>query len=212
MLEPQQARSRRSLERLLDAARDTLARDGLKGATIPRIAARAKLSPAAVYRRFTDKDALLQEAILGFLVATNDAAAPALEPARFAATPLPAMAEQIIGSLIFSYRSNEKLLREILRYAMRQPGSAFWRRMDAIEKTTVDRLVHLMLLHRDRIRHPDPESAVRFGLMSVVFTMRDLMLLDPAGAKYLFGVEPDDRTLRKELTRMFLRYLDPKGV
>ena len=212
MLQPQQARSRRSLERLLDAARDTLARDGLKGATIPRIAARAKLSPASVYRRFTDKDALLQEAILNFLTTSNEASAAALDPARFAATPLPALAEQIVGSLLFSYRTHEKLLREILRYAMRQPGSAFWRRMDAVERRTVDRVVGLLLLHRDRIQHPDPELAVRFGLMSVVFTLRDQMLLDPTESKYAFGVDPDDRTLRRELTRMFLRYLDPSDV
>jgi hypothetical protein len=46
----QQARSRESLGRLLKAAAEILQEEGLEGATIPRIVARAGLSPGAVYR------------------------------------------------------------------------------------------------------------------------------------------------------------------
>src|SRR5579863_7788210 len=62
-----QARSRDSLNRLLGAAVDVLDEHGLKGATIPRIAARANVSPGTVYRRFRDKDALLREVCLRML-------------------------------------------------------------------------------------------------------------------------------------------------
>src|SRR5580692_92355 len=56
-----QARSRDSLSRLLKATVEVLDEDGIEGATIPRIAARAGVSPGTVYRRFPDKDALLRE-------------------------------------------------------------------------------------------------------------------------------------------------------
>src|ERR1700689_5385215 len=62
-----QARSRESLARLLKAAAEVLNKDGLERATIPRIAAKAGLSPATIYRRFPDKDALLREVCLRML-------------------------------------------------------------------------------------------------------------------------------------------------
>lgn len=46
-------------ERILAAARTVLERDGLPGLTIRKVAARARLSPMAMYRHFADKDALL---------------------------------------------------------------------------------------------------------------------------------------------------------
>jgi AcrR family transcriptional regulator len=62
-----QARSRDSLTRLLKAAVEILNEHGIEGATIPRIAARANVSPGTVYRRFRDKDALLREVCLRML-------------------------------------------------------------------------------------------------------------------------------------------------
>ena len=67
VLPAHQARSRESLARLLKAAAEVLNKDGLDGSTIPRIAARAGLSPGTVYRRFPDKDALLREVCLRLL-------------------------------------------------------------------------------------------------------------------------------------------------
>src|SRR5882757_1968191 len=66
-LEPQQARSRESLRKLLKAAAEVLGQHGVEGTTIPRIAAHAGLTPGAVYRRFPDKDALLEAVVIGIL-------------------------------------------------------------------------------------------------------------------------------------------------
>src|SRR5262252_5506298 len=63
-LAPQQARSRESLRKLLKAAGEVLGQHGVEGTTIPRIAAHAGLTPGAIYRRFKDKDALLEAVIL----------------------------------------------------------------------------------------------------------------------------------------------------
>ena len=62
-LEPQQARSRESTRKLLKAAAEVLGQHGLEGTTIPRIAQHAGLTPGAVYRRFPDKDALLEAVV-----------------------------------------------------------------------------------------------------------------------------------------------------
>jgi AcrR family transcriptional regulator len=46
-------------DRILSAARAVLENEGIEGLTIRRVAQRAELSPMALYRHFTDKDALL---------------------------------------------------------------------------------------------------------------------------------------------------------
>jgi AcrR family transcriptional regulator len=79
-LVPQQSRSRESLHRLLMAATEVLQDKGLEGATIPRIAARAGLSPGAVYRRFPDKDALLRKVVLATLEGVDVHTASVLTP------------------------------------------------------------------------------------------------------------------------------------
>src|SRR5271155_6262230 len=66
-LAPQQERSRESLRKLMKAAAEVLGQHGVEGATIPRIAAHAGLTPGAIYRRFSDKDALLESVILDIL-------------------------------------------------------------------------------------------------------------------------------------------------
>jgi hypothetical protein len=59
--------------------------------------------------------------------------------------------------------------------------------------------------HRDRIRHPDPDAAIRFGLFFVISVARE---------RVLFGDMPLARitpiaigALRAELTRALYSYL-----
>ena len=66
-LAPQQERSRESLRKLQKATAEVLGQHGVEGTTIPRIAQHAGLTPGAIYRRFHDKDALLEATILGML-------------------------------------------------------------------------------------------------------------------------------------------------
>jgi AcrR family transcriptional regulator len=60
---PQQARSRAALERLLAAAEEVLATQGLDEFTIAAVAERAGVSVGGVYRRFTGKEQLLEAVI-----------------------------------------------------------------------------------------------------------------------------------------------------
>ena len=46
-------------ERIFAAARAILDREGIEGLTVRKVAARARVSPMAMYRHFADKDALL---------------------------------------------------------------------------------------------------------------------------------------------------------
>src|SRR5579872_305273 len=180
-LKPQQERSRRTLERLLEATEVVLEKHGLEGATIPRIAAQAKVTPGSVYRRFPDKEALLQAAILNFMERAEKLGALQLDTSKpstialFGSVPLPKLVESIVASTIKSYQIREGLLRSIVHYAMKQPGSKFWRQMEMIESRTIERAIKVLLLHRKSIRHPDPEFAVRMALLNMIYTLRDIM-------------------------------------
>src|ERR1700732_664480 len=96
-LAPQQARSRESMRKLLKAAQEVLGQHGLERATIPRIAQHAGLTPGAIYRRFPDKDALLEAVVIGILERQDERLRMALTPAMARQLPLPAFAEQVIA-------------------------------------------------------------------------------------------------------------------
>src|SRR5579864_3549001 len=99
-LEPQQARSRESTRKLLKAAAEVLGQHGVEGTTIPRIAQHAGLTPGAVYRRFRDKDALLETVILGILERQDGRLRASLTPEMARQIPLAVFAEQLINSMV----------------------------------------------------------------------------------------------------------------
>ena len=68
---PQQGRSRATAQSLLSATIRVIAAAGLDAATVPKIAALAKVAPASVYRRYQDKDALIRAAFLHVLEQSN---------------------------------------------------------------------------------------------------------------------------------------------
>src|SRR5215470_12577765 len=102
-LAPQQGRSRESLRKLLKAAAEVLGQHGVEGATIARIARHAGLTLGAVYRRFPDKEALLETAILGILERQNERLRVAMTPEMARQIPLTVFAEQLITNMLITY-------------------------------------------------------------------------------------------------------------
>jgi AcrR family transcriptional regulator len=207
-LEPQQARSRESLRKLLKAAAEVLGQHGVEGTTIPRIAAHAGLTPGAIYRRFKDKDELLETMILGILDRQDERLRTGLTPEMTAQIPLPVFAEQIVHSLVVSYRANAGLMRAMRQFVRTRRDTEFWKKACRLEVRSYERLVDMFLINAKNIRHPDPKMAVSLGLMMVISTLHELVL-DPTEMRVWKGLMPsDDRTLKDELTRAFLGYLN----
>ena len=100
-----QTRSRESLQRLLKATAEILTEGGLEGATIPCIAARAGLSPGAVYRRFPDKDALLQTVVFTVLEQIDENTRALLTPEFAKQGSLQFFAKQIIEKSLQGQRA-----------------------------------------------------------------------------------------------------------
>jgi AcrR family transcriptional regulator len=207
-LEPQQERSRESLRKLLKAAAEVLGQHGVEGTTIPRIAEHAGLTPGAVYRRFHDKDALLETAILGILERQDERLKEGMAPAMVAQIPLDVFAEQLVGGMVLTYRANAALLRALRQFIQGRTNAAFLKKATTLEVRAYERVVDLILTHRKDIRHPNPRAAVSLGLMMIISTIYELIVM-PGSAKDWKGLLPkDDHALKRELTRAFLSYLE----
>ena len=206
-LAPQQARSRESLRKLQKATAEVLGQHGVDGTTIPRIAQHAGLTPGAIYRRFHDKDALLEDTILGILERQDERMKAGLTPAAAAQIPLPLFAEQVIGGIVASYRANAPLLRAMRTFVQGRANTSFWKKACKLEVRAIEHVIELFLAHRKELKHPDPRTAIAMAFTMVVSTVYEIVVM-PSELGPLKGLLPrDDQTLKRELTRAFLSYL-----
>jgi AcrR family transcriptional regulator len=206
-LAPQQARSRESTRKLLKAAAEVLGQRGLEGATIPRIAQHAGLTPGAIYRRFPDKDALLETVIIRILERQDERLRLWFTPTMARQVPLPVFAEQLINNMLVSYRANAGLLRALRQFAQGRDHTSFYGKVTRLEMRTYQYLVDLFLERRKEIKHPDPKVAVSFALVTLISTLIELILVDHDMRCWQAVIPKGDKPLKSELLRSFLRYL-----
>lgn len=205
-LEPQQERSRESLEKLLTAAIEVLGQHGVEGTTIPRIAQHAGLTPGSVYRRFKDKEALLESAILR-LLERQDESLHNMTPDMVKEISLRVFAETTINNLIIGYRARAPMIRAIRQFLRSRRGTPFRKKAARLEISTYEQLVDLFMTHADRIGHPDTRRAVATGLMMVINTATELIVMHDDLSAWKELLPTDDQALKRELVRAFLNYL-----
>lgn len=203
---PVQERSRESLRRMLDAAEVVLAKYGLKGATLPRIAAEAGISAANVYRRFRDKDALMAAVFQRLRERSSAATTAQIDPQLVRSIGLIQFSRNIIQGMLRNYRADAGLSRATVQYSEQNWKTDFVRETRTAEAQSFQTIVDTFMIWRDQIKHPDPERAVRFGFVIIALVLRELVLFDRM--RIFEDVVPlDDDVLKEELPRMFLRYL-----
>ena len=200
-----QDRSRRTADRLLDAAEQVLGEQGLERATVPSIAKQAGISVGAVYRRFRDKDALLRAVYERFFARVADANRAALDPERWDGVPARTVAAAVVRGIVRGHREYRGLLRALLLFAETHPDAAFRRRASELSDAAFGRqLGGLLLARRAELAHADPENATDFGLLVVASTLRGWLVAD---ADTLGPYAADDALLARELARLCTRYL-----
>ena len=203
---PVQERSRESLRRMLDAAEMVLAKHGLEGAILPRIAAKAGISAANVYRRFRDKDALIAAVFQRIRERSSAAMAAQVDPEMVRRIGLVQFSHNIIEGMIQHYRGDAGLIRAGVQYSEQHWETALVRATRASEAQSFQTMVDTFMIWRDQIKHPDPQRAVRFGFVMIALVLRELILFNRARI-FEDVLSLDDDILKTELPRMFLRYL-----
>jgi len=203
---PAQKRSRESLRRMLDAAELVLAKYGLQGATLPRIAAKAGISPANVYRRFRDKDALMAAVFRRLTERSSSVTTAQFDPEAVRPIGLVQFSRNVIEGMIRNFRADAGLSRAAVQYSEQHWEADFVRKARTSEAESFQIMVNTFMVWSDQITHPDPERAIRFAFIMVALALRELILFNRT--RIFEAVLPlDDDTLRRELPRMFLAYL-----
>ena len=201
---PQQARSRATLHRFLEAAVELLGDRQFEQASVAEIARRARSSVGAFYVRFPDKDALLTYINDRLFEEGRTLWDEFLAPERWQGRPAAEIVEAVVSRLVERRRANRGLLRALSLYARSRPEPRFTAHAQAMNLHVHRKLAELLLARKHEIAHPDPEQAIAFGLLMVDGATREAILFGEAAR--LPG-KPSDAVLARELTAAWLAYL-----
>lgn len=204
---PQQSRSRETLQRLLNATARLLDQHGLDGALIPRIAELAKVAPASVYRRFADKDALLRATLLHVLRTSQEANHKNL-PSLILGRTLEDTAARFVSLLFKQYREHPHLMRAVVRFLDTDTDAAFASEARSLLAQNVRSIAEIVLTHRSRIRHPDPERAVSIAILAAGSSI-EVIALEPTSLWHTV-LPSSDQEYAAEITASFVAYLRQK--
>jgi AcrR family transcriptional regulator len=202
---PQQVRSRQTMERLLAATIAAIENQGLAGVVIPEIAAAAGLSTGSVYRRFTDKDALIRTAFLRMLEASQEANRISLPPDRFQGLTLDQALHALGRALVAQYGGRTGLLKALDRFLEVQSDEAFRERALDLMVPNIQRVIDALLPFRDEIMAADTERAITFALLSAATVIEAHKLYAPLLWQRMLPL--DNEALAAETARAMAAYL-----
>jgi AcrR family transcriptional regulator len=205
---PKQARSERTLQRLLDAAEMLIKEKGHAAVSIPEIARRAGSSVGGFYARFRDKDELLRALEERHFLELSQRLETLADARRWQNAPTSHIVEAAVAELVNSTRERRHMIAAFLVRAIEDPliraGGLRFRR------TVEERISALLLTRRAEMSHPDPALAIDLGIQTAFALMQQHVLIEETriGGKVL-----TDEELRRELATMFLRYvgIDPSS-
>lgn len=199
---PQQARSQRSMTRMLDAAEALLEEKSWSELTIQDVVSRAGTSVGSFYGRFKDKDGLLHALDERFFVIMIEMIEAAVAQPDWESMTLAATLTRLAQLTVELHSQKRGLLRTLILQA-RLVNDPRFREREARLNSHIPSLLALVLAHRDEIRHAAPETAVQFGLLQMFYTARE-MLLWPHLAE---SMPYQDEALVQALARAYLGYL-----
>jgi len=156
MRPPQQARSQRSLERVLTAGAEILAEQGYDGFTITDVAVHAGVSVGMIYKRFENKAAFFEAILIreqARIVAEEN---QRLEAAAASATSLADFISTAIRAIADITRREGRLTRVFNERSVAEPELL---KHPEAGRPAPRLFARLLLERRAEVRHPDPEQA-----------------------------------------------------
>lgn len=199
----QQRRSEQTVRRLIDAATTLLDREGLEGTTIPKIAKAAGVAVGTVYVRFADRDALLRTVYMAFFMQARPYNNQRLAELNASTPSIADLVRAIVKNIVESYRSRRRLLRALLLYVETHDDPKFKKRAFKVNQDVFTTITSMLLERQRQIRHPDPEAAIRFGLLTLASILRTATLDQGSGT---LPITLDDPRLADRIASMLLAY------
>jgi len=177
---PRQARSRLTVEAILDAAARVFERHGYAAGTTNRIAERAGVAIGSLYQYYPNKDAILVALVERHLDEGVAALTPLLEELRDAPPPLADGLARMVEAMVALHRERPALHRVLFEEAPRPP--ALRRRLAALEGAlTAGVAAYLRACGVEVDAARDPDVAARL-VVQVVETVTHELVIRPAGA------------------------------
>jgi AcrR family transcriptional regulator len=199
---PKQARSERSLHRLLDAAETVIEERGLGQLSIPEVVLRARSSVGGFYARFRDKNELLRALEERFFREQRLRLERLTQPETWNGASLASIARGCMRELVRVFRARSALIRAFVSRAVYDVdfrGEAL-----RFEREVAERVSALLLVQPAALGHPRPERAVPLAVAFVFGAMTTGALF--ADARHPFS-QLSDEEAADELARSFLGYL-----
>lgn len=165
---PKQARSIKTLDRILAAARDLFAEQGETGFTIPAVSERAGTSIGAIYRRFATKEDLLiavleriqQQEQRGFLTEWADRDWSGLDRR--------AMIDRLICDLASTWREQGPLMRAMMSRRLAKPDDEVFEHGSGVAHQQTNLFELAIMSHQAEIAHPNPAQAIDFSYRLII--------------------------------------------
>jgi len=163
-----QARSRRTLGDLLDAARELLNEKPFDEITVAEICRLAGCSPPSFYQRFRDKEALLHAIHEQYRAETVDLIRSFLQPELWSGRTIDEFVDALVRGLLYLEGRAGGLRTTTVRRSHPTTGSSgdsgdrFAERLRGIREELYTQLARVLNALRSQVDHPDPERAARF--------------------------------------------------
>lgn len=199
---PKQARSERTLYRLLDAAEALIVEQGLAGLSIPEVVRRAGSSVGGFYARFRDKNELLRALEERFFLEVQSRLDALADERRWAGAPVRDVVAAAVDELVTVTEARRALIKAFMFRATVDVQI----RDDAVRfrNRAAERIAALLVGKSPSFTHPDPVLAIDLGVQAAFSLMNQHVLLDgTAAAGRLLSL--DD--LKREIARMFVAYV-----
>jgi AcrR family transcriptional regulator len=176
---PHQARSRKTLERVLDAFVELLARKPFEQITMAELARRSRIAVTSIYARFENKQALVlaaHERHRDDMIREID---KLLDPARWEGARLESIVSETMAGFIADRRSRLPLLRAALLINDRE----VYERAAQISRHVSERMAILLSPYLDWMPLQERERAIDFALRTATSVLQQQLVfgdIEPA--------------------------------
>jgi AcrR family transcriptional regulator len=193
-----QDRSLVTRDLLCDAAEDLLREGGLALCTIQDVAARSGRSAGSVYRRFGDKDGMIEAVIERYLARTLSANETNFRTLTLKCPDLSGRVKALVDGAVAGRRREGKLIEAFREAAAASSSDALSAAFERTRTAALELAKRALRECSTEIAHPNKARAIDFAVSMLAGAM-ETMMRPPAAL--------GDRVIRAELHAMLMSYL-----
>jgi AcrR family transcriptional regulator len=188
-----QDRSLLTQDLLCDAAEELLREGGLSRCTIQNVAARSRRSAGSVYRRFGDKDGMIEAVIERFLERVLAKSETHFETFVLRYPNLSSRLKALVDNAVKGRRREWRLVEALREAAANSSNPTLQASFERARRASLDFAKRSLRECASEINRPNKESAIEFAMTALTTMMQSSAI--------------SDRVVRSDLHAMLLSYL-----